>query len=139
MLSQKPKESLCPQFQKLIQLDSLGLFSNDFIMGYIGGQLPAPINKYEWRTLSDKLEKMKKMVVDKVITVHHVIEIILVSLAVTEKNFSASTQNLMRGLELGIFLSLTVITYLLVHSTSHISSFKSGCGFATAGLKGLVG
>ena len=103
MLTLKHKQALCPQFQKLAQLDSLGFFTNEFIIGFVCGQLPSPINKYEWKTLSDKLEKMKKMVLTKAITVHNVIEVLLVSLA-TIADLLSSSKTQTSGLELRRFM-----------------------------------
>ena len=70
----------------------MGLFTNEFILGFVYGQLPTPINIYEWKILSDKLDKMENMVFTKAITVHNVIEVLLVSMADTANSLSVNSK-----------------------------------------------
>jgi hypothetical protein len=69
-------------------IDSLGHFSNEFILGYIAAHIGKAPEKSEWRILWAKLLAIQKMVINKIIKVEHVIQIVQVALINTSKKDS---------------------------------------------------
>ena len=69
------------QIQKLSEIDSVGYFTNEFLMGYIAASVNSPTHKYEWKNLWSKLEYFKKMVVSKIVSPYNIMEVVEVSLA----------------------------------------------------------
>ena len=99
------REDLNQELIKMTEIDSLGLFNNHYIIGYVSAAIPTPINKYEWINLSSKLENIKSLVSKKILTSKHVMQVVIVSLFKVRENSYSSY--LITGLELKKFLMIS--------------------------------
>jgi hypothetical protein len=71
------------EYSIIKDIDTLGHFTNEFIMGYVAAHIRKVPEKSEWRILWAKLLAIQKMVINKIIEVKHVIQIIQVAIIKT--------------------------------------------------------